>query len=373
MPKRQTNPFRFNQVVEKEYFCNRPEAALVSELISSGQNVALIGPRRTGKTSLALEVCRKAKRKVVHCDMMRVDSYADVIRRLVESAMRDSKGPKVESFIQTLAHLRPTWTLDPVSGGTQLTVTPSSRSTPENVIDTLRLIEKRCVATGSVLFIDEFQDLTSLPKHERFIAQMRSEMQRWDEPPVIFAGSEREKMKALFTSPESPFYQSATVVMIEQLETKTFKRYIRRRFEQTGKRIEADCIDKVLDLTEHHPNSAQKLLHFLWSKTPDKSIANAETLESALSLTIRAEQDEFERTLDNLTLMQGRALKAVAKLGGASTSSIEFLDAARIRNPPSSTKALKRCVQLKILLKDGSGYRFTNPFFRAWLQGLPLG
>ena len=89
MQKKHKNPFRFNQIVEKEYFCSRPESTLVSELVESGQNVALIGPRRTGKTSLALEVCRKAKRKVVHSDMMRVDSYAEVIKRLIESTMRD--------------------------------------------------------------------------------------------------------------------------------------------------------------------------------------------------------------------------------------------------------------------------------------------
>ncbi|MEO0509078.1 MAG: AAA family ATPase [Verrucomicrobiota bacterium] len=371
MAKQQTNPFRFNQVVEKEYFCSRPESALVSELVQSGQNVALIGPRRTGKTSLALEVCRKAKLKIVHSDMMRVESYADIIRRLVEAALRDSKAPKVENFIKALAHLRPTWTIDPIGGGTQLTVTPSAKSTPENVIDTLRLIEKRCIATGSILFIDEFQDITALPKHESFIAQMRSQIQRWKKTAILFAGSDREKMKALFTDPASPFYQSATVLMIEQLEEKTFKRYIHRRFEQSGKTIEPECIEQALALTGHHPNSAQKLLHFIWSKTPEKGHADVTILESALSLTMRVEQDEFERTLDNLTFMQGRALKALAQLGGKNTTSGDFLEAANIRNPTSSTKALMRCVQLKILLRDGSAYRFANPFFKAWLQRQP--
>ncbi len=371
MQKKHTNPFRFNQVVEKEYFCRRQESTLVSDLIESGQNVALIGPRRTGKTSLALEVCRKAKRKVVHSDMMRVDSYAEVIKRLIESTMRDSKEPRIESLIQALAHLRPTWAIDPISGGTQLTVTPSPQSTPQNVVDTLRLIEKRCKSSGSILFIDEFQDLTALPKHESFIAQIRSEIQHWKDTAIIFAGSDRDKMKALFTDPDNPCYQSATILMIERLEEQTFKRYIHRRFEQTGKTIQPECIEQVLDLTNQHPNSAQKLLHFLWSKTPEKGLAETKTLQSALNLTIRAEQDEFERALGNLTLLQGRALKTAAKLGGESTNSIDFLEAARIRNHASATKALLRCVQLKILQKEGARYEFTNPFFRAWLKQLP--
>jgi len=367
MTKKNTNPFRFNQVVEKEFFCNRSEVRVVGDLVESKQNVALIGSRRMGKTSLALEVCRKAKRKVVHCDMMRVDSYAEVIKRLVEATARDSREPRVESFVKSLLHLRPTWTIDPMSGGTQLTVTPSAKSSPENVIDTLRILEKRCKTTHSVLFIDEFQDLTALPKHESFIAQMRSAIQCWKHTAIIFAGSDRDKMKALFSDSQNPFYQSAVVVTIGALEKKVFMNYIKRRFEQTGKAILPECIDKVLSITDQHPNSVQKLLHFVWSKTQASGQADERTLQSALDITIRAEQDEFERTMDNLTLMQGRALKTVAKLGGEHTAGADFLDAARIRNPTSSTKALHRCVQLKILSKDASRYQFTNPFFMAWL------
>lgn len=362
------NPFRFNQVVSKEYFCNRPESPLMQELVSSAQNIALIGPRRTGKTSLALEVCRKAKRKVVHADMMRVDSYAEVIKRLVEACIRDNTSGRIEGFIKNLAYLRPTFAIDPISGGAQWTVSPSTKSTPENVIDTLRLIQKRCSETAAIVFIDEFQDLTALPKHEGFIAQMRAEIQKWSDTAILFAGSDRELMKSLFMDSSNPFYQSATVLHIDTIDEKLFRKYIERRFEQSTKAISSECLDAVLSITNQHPNSAQKLLYFLWSQTNLKATAEITTLSSALELIIRAEQDEFERTLVNLTLMQARALTSAAQLGGENTVSADFLEAARIRNPTSCTKALMRCVQLKILLKDRSRYHFTNPFFREWLR-----
>lgn len=368
MLKRLTNPFRFNQVVAKEFFCNRSESTLLKGLIESGQNVALIGPRRTGKTSLALEVCRKAKRSVIHVDMMRVDSYAEVIKRLIEASVRDAPLSRVENFIKSLAHLRPTFAIDPISGSTSWTVAPSARSTPQNVIDTLRIIKQRCEQQSAILFIDEFQDLTALPKHETFIGQMRAETQQWGDIAIIYAGSDRDLMKALFTDPANPFYQSATVLTIEAIDTKPFTRYIHKRFEQTDKKIDDPIIDKVLQVTESHPNSAQKLLHFIWSLTPTGKTADTTEFDAALEVTVRAEQDEFERTLDNLTLMQVRALKTVAQLGGENTVSIPFLEAARIRNPSSASKALQRCVQLKILLKDGPRYRFTNPFFQYWLK-----
>lgn len=338
------------------------------DLVLSGQNVALMGPRRTGKTSLALEVCRKAKRKVVHADMMRVDSYAEVIKRLVEACIRDNTSGRIEGFIKNLAYLRPTFAIDPISGGAQWTVSPSAKSTPENVIDTLRLIEQRCRETGAIVFIDEFQDLTALPRHEGFIAQMRAEIQKWSDTAIIFAGSDRDLMKALFMDPSNPFYQAATVLHIDTIDETLFRKHIELRFEQSRKAISSECLDAVLTLTDQHPNSAQKLLYFLWNQTDLKGTADSEILSPALELIIRAEQDEFERTLTNLTLMQARALTTVARIGGENTVSADFLETARIRNPTSCTKALMRCVQLKILLKDRSRYHFTNPFFREWLK-----
>lgn len=368
MPIISGNPFRFNQVVEKDYFCSRSEMGMLKELILAGQNVSLIGPRRTGKTSLALEVCRKAKLVAVHVDLMRVDSYAEVIKRLMEATLRDSKVSTVTAFVKSLAHLRPAFNIDPVTGGTQWTVSPSSHSTPENVIDALRLTRKRCKECKGLLFLDEFQDLTALPKNEAFIAQMRSEIQRWDDVAVIFAGSDRDRMKSLFTDPNQPLYQAATVIHVNTIERKNYQKYIQRSFEKTGRSISVKCIQRVFEITREHPNSSQKLLHFIWSKTAEGATADLDILESALSLTIRAEQDEFERALENLTLMQVRAVKSVARLGGDCVTGASFLEASGIRNPASVTKALMRCVNLKMLTKEEDEYSFANPFFRAWLK-----
>lgn len=47
------NPFQYGCIVDAEHFC--PRARLekrLSSLIRSGQNVAIMGPRRAGKSSL---------------------------------------------------------------------------------------------------------------------------------------------------------------------------------------------------------------------------------------------------------------------------------------------------------------------------------
>jgi len=46
------NPFKYGCVVAGENYCRRPELQRqLSELVKSGQNVVVQGPRRMGKTS----------------------------------------------------------------------------------------------------------------------------------------------------------------------------------------------------------------------------------------------------------------------------------------------------------------------------------
>jgi AAA+ ATPase superfamily predicted ATPase len=366
------NPFHFNQVVLSRDFCEREEIDQIAPLLESGQNVVLIGPRRTGKTSLALEVCRRLKIKVIHADLMRVRSYEQAVKRLAEAALRDGKAPRIESFVKSLIHLRPAFTVDPISGGAQWTVTPGKADdAPSGLIDILRRIKGRAVDMGAVLFIDEFQDITGLPDHEELLAEMRSEIQKWKKPAVIFAGSDREQMLDLFTNPKKPFYQSAVVVPIDQIDRKKFTSYIVRRFSAGGKTLTKEMVSELLDLTQNHPNSTQKLLHNLWFLTAEGETVTGEKLAEALDRTVRMEQNEFERAFGNLTRMQEGALRAVAHLGGEETNSAPFLDIAEIRNHSTATKSLQRLCQLGILINKDGVYQFTNPFFRHWLVRLP--
>jgi DNA-binding MarR family transcriptional regulator len=68
-----------------------------------------------------------------------------------------------------------------------------------------------------------------------------------------------------------------------------------------------------------------------------------------------------------LSSQQLLCLTALARAGGKSPLSIDFLRESRINQPSSVKKALTRLVDLQIIYKGKDGYKFINPYFRAWL------
>lgn len=56
------NPFKYGCVVGGENYCSRPELQRqLAELVRSGQNVVVQGPRRMGKTSLVVETVKSLR------------------------------------------------------------------------------------------------------------------------------------------------------------------------------------------------------------------------------------------------------------------------------------------------------------------------
>jgi AAA+ ATPase superfamily predicted ATPase len=114
------NPFLYGEVVTGRDFCDRPE--LVGRLrrrLESGRNTAIVGERRTGKTSLIHETVRRIRGlRLVHAQLWAVKSIDDVAQRLIDAIISTEhrRSSVVESITQALGSLRPRIELDPYTG-----------------------------------------------------------------------------------------------------------------------------------------------------------------------------------------------------------------------------------------------------------------
>ena len=62
------NPFVTNGYVSPEYFCDREkETAKIVSLLTNENNIALISPRRLGKTDLLRYLCHKLCTRFCEC------------------------------------------------------------------------------------------------------------------------------------------------------------------------------------------------------------------------------------------------------------------------------------------------------------------
>ena len=123
------NPFVTNGYAGAEYFCDRvQETASLRELLLNENNVALISPRRLGKTDLIWHVFNDAEiRRTHYCfvvDIYATKNLGDFVNMLGKAVMDElrPKGKRVwEMFIKVVSSLRseisfdmnglPTWSV----------------------------------------------------------------------------------------------------------------------------------------------------------------------------------------------------------------------------------------------------------------------
>lgn len=157
------NPFVTNGYAGPDYFCDRVEETetLVS-LLTNGNNVALISPRRLGKTNLIHHSFNQPSIND-HYYTFIIDIYAtDSLRDFVNvfgKAILESLKPKGrmawEAFLNALKSIRSEISFDinnnPTWGVGLGTMTPPE-TTLDEIFDYLRTADRHCLVA-----IDEFQ------------------------------------------------------------------------------------------------------------------------------------------------------------------------------------------------------------------------
>ncbi len=367
------NPFHHGVAITGQEFCPRPE--LLSTLrghIDSNQNCVIRGVRRIGKTSAVLETLRthkKAKYIYVNCwGKLDVDSLASAIYEAF-LIHQQRKGLSIEKIIRGFAHLRPKVALDPYSGEPTFTVdtradTAQDPRSIERVLDTLAHEGKKCPL---VVVLDEFQALLKLPKAEALMATMRGAIQLQSHVTYFYLGSTRNLMDQIFNSPDRPFYKSAASVNVEPIERSVYVPYIKDKFA-TGKRgASSAALAAIFNAACDITGDVQQLCSEIWNFTTQGETIEAETVPHGLERIHRAEHESNSRIIDLLTPGQVRVLVGLARVGGASPTSKEFLTAAGVAQPSSVTRAINRLSDRGLIYDSPKGYRFFSPFFRTWL------
>ncbi len=380
MPRRPDsprNPFTYGDLVADESFTDRElELDRLKRDIRNGQNVAVIAPRRYGKSSLVRAAVRDLLGEgvlVAEVDLMTTPTKERLAAKLAKS-INDDIAPvvfKAKEHLRMFQGLRvaPVITVDPADGS--LSFGFSSSRSDADIDDTLeRLLELPGTIgadTGKqvVVYFDEFQEVTSIDP--RLPALMRSVFQKQAHVAHVYAGSKRDMMHRLFTHQNEPFYRSAKTMEIGAIPEPLFREFILAQFERTKRSVSAEALDGLLSITRGHPYATQELAYALWDEVPEGASASLEDLESALNAVLRAENAHFTLVWERATRTQKLLLQALASERGR-----PFSVAYRQRHDLPSTSHVQRALgpllQGELLRKDGEGdYDFAEPFLREWI------
>ena len=148
------NPFFEYGYFGAEYFCDREqETQMLMDALRNGSNVTLMAPRRIGKTGLIHHVFErmKAEDKRVQCfyvDIFPTKTFSQMTQFVANAVLGklDSPSKAIKRKLNNLmAALRPTMSLDPVSGmpSFSFTVMPDqARDTLTQVFEYMKESEK---------------------------------------------------------------------------------------------------------------------------------------------------------------------------------------------------------------------------------------
>ena len=237
------NPFFIGRYVDKHYFCDREKdtETLVKHIIN-GRNVALISPRRLGKSGLihhtfAQEII-KEKYTTIYVDIYSTKDLCEFVKALSDAIVKAVRPQKKwhEKFFSFIQSLRVGFHIDAVSGESSLDIGIGDIEYPDKTIrelfEYMEASEKPCI-----LAIDEFQQIREYPQTttEAFI---RTLVQQCSRTSFIFCGSKRHTMTDMFYSPAKPFFQSVISQRLKPIPMDRYVEFAGRMFAERGKYLD---------------------------------------------------------------------------------------------------------------------------------------
>ncbi len=372
------NPFFLAPHTPVPYFCDREkETEDLVNYLENGSNVALISPRRYGKTGMIYHVfdtlqARKAKVELYYVDIYSSRTADDFIALLAEAiSLTLKKETAVKNFFKAISHLRPVFSQDPLSGNPQLSFTFQTDSELRYSLKTLlEFLDRR--PQRVVLAIDEFQQVREY-EGISMEALLRTYIQPLKNVQFIFSGSRKHMIAEMFTSENSPFYESASMYSIDKIDRQAYVAFIDRQFKAQGKSISPEAIDFILDWTRIHTYYTQVLCNRVFQSV--KKAAVLVDVLFAVDTILKEYTDTFLERRNLLTPKQWNYLIAVAKEGVVTEpTSSEFLQKYRLGAPSTVSRMLNSLLEKELLLEtrtlDGSSYCVYNVFFSRWLERL---
>lgn len=368
------NPFVTNGYAGAEYFCDREvETKQITELLTNENNIALISPRRIGKTELIHHCFAqheiKDKYYTFVIDIYSTNSVSDLVNMFGKAIIDELRplGRKVwEKFINIVSSIRSEISFD-INGQPSWGLGIGEIKNPEVTLDEifayLNNADKPCLVA-----IDEFQQIINYGD-KRMEALLRTYVQRCVNAHFIFSGSHRHLMGEIFTSPARPFYQSVVLMNLKPLSLDKYREFAIDKFEERGKTLDPQVADEVYSRFDGITSYMQRIMNVLFLKTQKGSTCTTAMIDDAIDYNLDIASDTYEAMLRQMPEKQRAVFIAISAEGTAkSVRSGAFAKKYHLPSPSSVNSAIKGLLEKDFITQSGDAYVVYDKFFDLWIQ-----
>lgn len=369
------NPFVTKGYAGPDYFCDREkETKQLVELLTNDNNLALISPRRVGKTDLIQHCFNQPEIKdhyyTFHIDIYATASLRDFVNVFGQSILNSlkPKGKKVwEGFINTLLSLRsqisfdinnvPVWSIG-------LGDIENPTVTLDEIFYYLNHADKPCIVA-----IDEFQQITNYPDAFNIEASLRTYIQKCINATFIFAGSKRHLMGEIFTSPSRPFYQSVLMMSLQPISIEKYETFAQNLFEIYGKHLDNGVVTDIYNRFDAVTSCIQRVLNVLFLKTLPEGTCTQEMVDDGVNYILDMFSETYSDLLDRIPEKQREVFIAIAREGKAKgITGKTFIKKYHLQTVSVVTAAVRGLLDKDFITTEKGVYTVYDPFFALWLN-----
>jgi hypothetical protein len=259
-----SGPYRFDGWAGPEFTVTRPETGALISLVEDGRRVYIDGPRRCGKTTLAINALAEMGLKALKIDLEGVCSKSGLVDRVatetygflrdnptVEKALSGKRGVKASAEGNVLSVLK--FSLESSS--------ENDRKGPTTLSDLLSAVTTVARVAKAAVIVDEFQaanhpQLVNASEVVGDFASASDPLRTKNEVAWLFLGSHRHIMHQIFHGTGSSFLQRTQHLGIGPIEEKLIIPFLN---ERSGREVAAAVGPEAYRWTEGIPGDLQRL------------------------------------------------------------------------------------------------------------------
>ena len=368
------NPFVTKGYAGNEYFCDRVrETRDIVSLLCNENNLALISPRRLGKTDLIRHCFAQPE---IHenyysflIDIYATNSLRDFVNVFGRAIMEELKprGRRVwEKFVGALQSLQSEISFD-INGNPVWGIGLGNMENPSVTLDEifyyLEHADKPCIVA-----IDEFQQITQYTDGQNIEAALRTHIQRCTQTTFLFAGSKRHLMSEIFSSPSRPFYQSVITMGLAPISLDKYRDFAIQKFRDYGKEVDAACVDEVYARFHGVTSCLQRVINVLFLRTESGERCTVDMVDDAINYLLDLYSENYETQLSQMSERQRILFRAIAAEGLAKNiTGAAFIKKYKLLSASSVSSAAKALLERDFVTNEKGTYSVYDQFFALWL------
>jgi len=370
------NPFIYGKAVTGKELCDREdEIRKLTQIARDSGRIFILSPRRYGKSSLILALLESLKNQgflTAYIDLSRVTSYRELMGVYSTSIAKaaEKRVEKVVDFIKKVSKgIRPVLSFDhegkPIITLEYSLTEEQACSYLSAIYDLPDEIAKRRDKKFVVAF-DEFQEIRNL-NGEQVEKAMRSHFQFHYNTAYIFSGSKTSILTDMISNANRAFYKMGDIMVLNKLPHEVFKRFLEKKFIESGFTLRGDVMEKILSVTREIPYNAQFLCHKLWERyLPEKEIDEGK-VEELIAQTIFENYDYYLGIWDTLSGNEKKVIKAMAFHEGEDVLTDEFC--VRVGFGLEKLREVVQQLGTKgLVVRERRSFFIVDFLFREWIR-----